>query len=101
MKVYVAGKITDLEPIEVRKNFIRAEVDLRDKGHFVMTPRAIMDFQGFEHEDYMHVCYAMIDVCDAVYMLRNWKDSKGARMELDYAKQWRKTILWENEETKE
>ena len=34
-------------------------------------------------------------------MLRNWKDSKGARMELDYAKQWRKTILWEDEETKE
>ena len=95
MKVYVAGKITDLEPIEVRKNFIRAEVDLRDKGHFVMTPRAIMDFQGFEHEDYMHVCYAMIDVCDAVYFLNDWKMSKGARMEHQYAKKNHKVIYYQ------
>lgn len=101
MKVYVAGKVTGLEAIEVRKNFIRAEVNLRDKGHLVITPRGIMDCEGFEHDDYMHICYAMIDVCDAVYMLRNWKDSKGARMELGYAREWHKKIMWEDEATKE
>ena len=101
MKVYISGKISGLDPVEAKKSFIKAELRLKHQGHTVMSPKGIMDFAGFEHEDYMHVCYAMIDVCDAVYMLRNWKDSKGARMELDYAKQWRKTILWEDEETKE
>ena len=57
--------------------------------------------EGFEHEDYMHICYAMIDVCDAVYMQKDWQQSKGARMELQYAKDWKKQIIYEDETTRE
>lgn len=99
MKVYISGKITGLDPVEAKKNFIKAELRLRNQGHTVMSPKGVMDFLGFEHEDYMHVCRAMIDVCDAVYMLANWTDSKGAREELDYAKEWRKQVLYEWEST--
>lgn len=101
MKVYISGKITGLDPVEAKKNFIKAELRLRNQGHTVMSPKGIMDFAGFEHEDYMHVCKAMIDVCDAVYMLSNWRTSKGSREELGYAREWRKEILWEDESTKE
>ena len=101
MKVYISGKITGLDPVEAKKNFIKAELRLRNQGHTVMSPKGVMDFLGFEHEDYMHVCRAMIDVCDAIYMLANWHTSKGAREELGYAREWRKEILWEDESTKE
>ena len=49
----------------------------------------------------MHICYAMIDVCDAVYMQKDWQQSKGARMELQYAKDWKKQIIYEDENTHE
>ena len=101
MKVYVSGKISGLDPVEAKKNFIKAELRLKRQGHTVMSPKGIMDFAGFEHEDYMHVCKAMIDVCDAIYMLSNWQTSKGSREELDYAREWRKEVLWEDEFTKE
>lgn len=54
-----------------------------------------------EHEDYMHICYAMIDVCAAVYMQKDWQQSKGTRMELQYAKDKKKLIIYEDESTRE
>lgn len=101
MKVYVSGKISGLDPVEAKKNFIKAELRLKNQGHEVMSPKGVMDFAGFEHDDYMHVCKAMVDVCDAIYMLSNWQTSKGSREELNYAKEWRKEVLWEDESTKE
>lgn len=41
--------------------------------------------QGFTWEEYMSICYKMIDICDALYFLDNWKDSKGAQAEYEYA----------------
>lgn len=101
MKVYISGKISGLDLVEAKKNFIKAELRLKHQGHEVMSPKGIMDFAGFEHEDYMHVCKAMVDVCDAIYMLSNWQTSRGSREELNYAKEWRKEVLWEDESTKE
>jgi hypothetical protein len=37
----------------------------------------------------------MIDVCDAVYFQNNWKDSKGANMEYNYAFEQNKGIMFE------
>ena len=95
MKVYVSGKITGLTPATFMKNFHRAEMCLIRDGHTVMNPTVLSMNPGFSHGDYMHVCYAMVDVCDAVYMLRDWRDSKGAKLELEYARKLGKEILFE------
>ena len=101
MKVYIAGKVTGLEKDEIFKKFYESGKQLKKDGHIVMSPAVLVLNEGFEHEDYMHICYAMIDVCDAVFMQKDWQDSKGARMELQYAKDWKKQILYEDEFTKE
>ena len=36
-----------------------------------------------------------------VYMLRDWQESKGARMELQYAADWRKKVIYEDDATME
>ena len=100
MKVYIAGKVTGLEKADIFKKFYESG-KLKKDGHLVMSPAVLALNDGFEHSDYMHICYAMIDVCDAVYMQKDWQQSKGARMELQYAKDWKKLIIYEDENNRE
>lgn len=81
MKIYIAGKITGLE--DYKERFKAAQGYLEAIGHTVMNP-AVLEGE-FEHHEFMHICFAMIDVCDSVYFLNNWEDSKGAKLEHSYA----------------
>lgn len=101
LKVYIAGKVTGLEKAEIFKKFYESGKQLKEQGYTVISPAVLALNEGFDHSDYMHICYAMIDVCDAVYMQKDWQQSKGARMELQYAKDWRRVILYEDENTRE
>lgn len=100
MKVYVAGKVTGLPRDEIFKKFCESANTLKKEGHTVMSPAVLALNEGFDHADYMHVCFAMIDVCDAVCMQKDWKMSKGARMERRYAKKRKKQIVYEDEFTR-
>lgn len=90
-KIYIAGKITGSD--NYKEIFEAAEIDLKERGFTPMNPSRLNG--GFEHEEYMHICYAMIDVCDSVYMLKDWRSSIGALMEYKYARQTHKDILRE------
>ena len=79
---YIAGKITD-EPNH-KELFAKVEAKLTQDGWTVLNP-CILPPTLRKHEDYMHICKAMIDVADAVFFLKNWRDSKGATMEFEYA----------------
>lgn len=92
MKIYIAGKITG-NP-NFKDDFKKAELALKLQGHIVLSPAdTIARIQGLEHHEYLHICYAMIDVADAVAFLPNWKDSKGAREERNYATLTEKNII--------
>ena len=93
MKIYIAGKITG-NP-DYKEQFAEAEKELRGKGHSTMNPAVLPD--GFEHHEYMKICFSMIDVCEAVYFLENWRDSEGAMMEHEYASQAGKELMFEEE----
>jgi hypothetical protein len=81
MKYYVAGKITN-NP-KYQEQFEKAEEHLLGKGHYVMNP-AVLPY-GFDYEDYMKICFAMIDVCESIYCLANWYESPGAKREHQHA----------------
>ena len=91
MKIYIAGKITDNE--NYKEQFKQKELQLKLEGHTVLTPTCLP--LGFEWGEYMHICKAMIDVCDAVYFLGNWQDSKGAVLEYAYAGTKEKRLMFE------
>ena len=87
-KIYIAGKITGEE--NYRQKFKAAQDELEARGYRAMNPAILPP--GFAYEDYMHICFAMIDVCDAVYFLADWRDSPGATREHEYASRLGKVI---------
>ncbi len=90
MKIYISGKITG-NP-DFKEQFAAAEEQLREDGHAVLNPAALGQ-GGFKHEEYLHIGFAMIDVCNAIYMLDTWKDSPGAKAELAYAFTLKKKVM--------
>jgi len=91
--VYIAGKITGLE--NYKDNFNKAEEELKAKGYICMNPSILGE--GFPYKSYMPICLAMLEACDTVYMLNNWKDSKGAKVEHEYAKIQGKKIIYQED----
>lgn len=91
MKIYISGKITG--DSNYKHKFKVIEEYLIRAGHTVMNP-AILPL-GFEHEEYMKICKAMVECCDAIYMLIDWQDSKGAKEEYEIAKALGKEFIFE------
>lgn len=96
MKIYIAGKITGLD--NYKELFDKKEKELIEEGFRVVNPTVLP--LGLEYDDYLWMNFAMIDVCDSVYFLNNWKDSEGAKAEQEYAERKGKLLIYEADDEK-
>lgn len=89
---YISGGITGVP--DYRKRFDEAEMTLMKKGYIVINPARIEDCLPpvFSWEQYMTLCYPMIDMCDSMFFLDNWKTSKGACCEHEYGEEQNKDL---------
>lgn len=83
MKIYIAGAITG--HTGYRQQFMAAEWRLAEMGFSVMNPAWLYAYPAFGHEDYMAVSRAMMERCEAVFLLPNWGGSAGVKAELRLA----------------
>lgn len=90
MKIYISGAITG-NP-RYKEQFASATEKLEAKGHSVINPAMLPE--GFHYDEYMHVCLAMVDVCEAVAMLPNYISSPGANEEKRHAESAGKRIIY-------
>lgn len=80
MKVYIAGKVTGEKIGDVFVKFAAASYQFQRKGHEVVNPLRITS-QSWSWEKCMKVCINALTGCDAIFMLKDWKESKGAKFE--------------------
>lgn len=84
MKIYLAGAISHLDPLLVAENFSRAERCVEGCGHEALNPLKLVDQREDRSWEECIVDCVRIILCtpaDALYMLPNWQDSRGARAE--------------------
>jgi hypothetical protein len=81
-RLFISGAITGEEDTYKQK-FYAVQLYFEGQEHVVMNPACLP--LGFEHADYLQICFKMIDACDAVVFLPDWETSKGAGMEYAHA----------------
>lgn len=94
MKLYIAGKITGDK--EYRKKFAAKEKELKEKGRIILNPAMLP--KGLDKGEYMRICFAMIDVADAVVLLPDYRQSAGAMVEYAYSIYVDKPVLDQRED---
>ena len=83
--IYISGPIQSIDRLDARNRFQNAENMLRDKDWNVINPIKIAKPENATWADCMVADIAKVFDADAIYMLRQWKQSTGARIELDVA----------------
>ncbi len=84
-KVYIAGKVTGVNPVKASQKFAAAENWLVNQGYTVYNPMKLV-LPGTQWEDAMKICIRALTECDIIYTLPCWRRSQGARLEVKIAK---------------
>lgn len=93
--VYLSGKITDNE--NYKKDFACAEHFLRQMGYIVINPAEVLsELTDLSYEDFMKICYRLVDISEIIFMVSGWQSSKGANAELSYAKSLGKKVMYQD-----
>ena len=85
-KIYISGKISGLEFEDAYKKFMDAQLKYESAGFEVVNPMKITHDHDLTWESYMKADLKEMMDCDAILMQNNWKDSKGAIVEHNLAK---------------
>jgi hypothetical protein len=96
MKIYISGPITGTT--DYIERFETAEQRLAtNNGNEVVNPARVNSAlpASTTYRQYMDMSLLMLSMCDTIYMLKGWEQSKGAREEFAEAVKSGKKIYFE------
>lgn len=79
-KVYIAGAVSNLPYHEAMQRFKEAENFLYARGDNPVNPTKYCDV-SWDWDECMKKVIPMLLQCDKIYMLKGWKQSRGAKLE--------------------
>lgn len=77
---YVSGMITGLNMRDVSFSFEYSCGFLRSEGLHPLNPLDIVP-KGLTWKEYMQIDLRALRMCDSIYMMKGWRNSRGARIE--------------------
>ena len=86
--IFISGKITGENIAQCFDKFYRAYHKLSDMTNNIscINPLFLEGIHfGISHEKAMELCFAELKNCTHIYMLKDWKESKGAIMEHQFS----------------
>ena len=94
MRIYISGPITNV--LDYKEKFARAEQNLKAKypDAEIINP-TVLDKLPLTYDEYMELDLRLLGMCEGIYMLKGWEDSKGANREYGYALAKGKAIYFE------
>lgn len=95
MKTYISGKITGLKYERALSLFESADNILKAKGLVPVNPMKLPHKHSKTWEKYMAEDIEALLGCEAIYMMSNWRKSKGARIEHVIAKELKLKISYQ------
>lgn len=85
MRVFISGPITGVE--KAKSNFDAAARKIMKAGLTPVNPYYIgWTLTDGSHAEYMMLTLKVLELCDAVFMLDGWENSRGAREEKRFAR---------------
>ena len=86
MRIYIAGKVSGLPQGDVFVKFNVAAYQLACKGYEVVNPLKFCS-SHWSWAKCMRICIREMLKCDAIYLLPDWQESRGAMLEYYIAKE--------------
>ena len=96
MKVFISGPISGTD--DYKERFKAAEKMIKAAGDIAINPVKLTKQlpEGTPWETYMKMTLTALEASDAIYMLTDWDNSKGACIEHAWAVKTDKTIFYEH-----
>ena len=94
-KIYISGGISSYDLEERKATFAKAEEQFIQQGYNVVNPMNNGVPVDAPWDKHLRKDIATLVECDAIYMLKDWHKSKGAKLEFDIATQLGMKILFE------
>lgn len=96
MKIYISGKISGLPPQEARQRFADAADLLKAIGFEAVNPLNNGLESSAMWKEHMVADIRMLLDCEAIYMMDNWIESRGASIEYDIANRLNMDVWFES-----
>ena len=93
-KIYLSGKITGLTYEQAFNEFLAAEITASKIAEQTINPMKLTHNHDKSWENYMLEDIKNLFYCDSIFMLDNWNDSKGARIERFIASEMQIPIIY-------
>jgi len=96
MKIYLSGKVTGEEYAQTCLKFKKYEVKLQALGHEVVNPLSHIKSTA-EWSDAMKQAIVLMMACDTIFLIEDWINSTGAKIEFELAYKLKYHILTPND----